>query len=128
MLTFIKNLFTHGRVIGNYEDVIITGPKGTQTVRAKIDTGAELSSLDSKLAEELGLLETDNVVERRGFKSGLGKQHRDVVRVKIELAGVKMQTVASVTDRSHMAFRALIGRHNLQGFLVRPDKSSYQHS
>lgn len=125
MFNFLAGIFARAQIINNFEDVTVIGPKGKETLRAKIDTGADLSSIDTETANQLGLLEPANVVERRSFKSGLGRQHRDMVKLQMIMRGRKMDTIVSVTDRSHMAFKMIVGRHNLQGFIVRPDRSVY---
>ena len=91
-------------------------------VDARIDSGALRSSIDKNLAEDSGLLIEDNILWRKrySYRSATGRQVRPVIALTIRLAGRKIKTSASVADRSKMATPMLIGRNDLQGFLVNP--------
>lgn len=106
------------RTIGLHEMVTIFGKSGKKTIKARIDTGATKSSIDTSLARELDL---GPVIRIAKVKSASGKQHRDIVLVNAELAGKKMQAEFTVTDRSHMTYSILIGQNILkQGFIIDP--------
>lgn len=91
-------------------------------ILAKIDTGALRSSIDEKLARELGLLEKDNILYYRKYRSSLGKGHRrPVIGLVIWLKEEKIITSANVTDRSHLRSKLLIGRRDLKGFAIRAE-------
>lgn len=92
------------------------------TVGARIDTGAVRSSVDRKLAEDLGLLVEDNILWKRryAYRSAAGKQSRPVIGLTLRIAGRKIKTSASVADRSRLTTPLLIGRNDLEGFLVSP--------
>jgi hypothetical protein len=105
--------------IGRYEEVEILGLNGkSETVEAKIDTGADISSLDIKLAQELGLMSDDNVLYESSFYNSLGRKQRKVVGVTYILAGRKIKSRISITDRSRMSKKMLIGWLDLKGFAV----------
>ncbi len=141
------------RVIGSVEKVKFVGKNGVEIeVEAKIDTGADSSAIDRKLAEELGYGDTlayfDTIAsplpatqeEGEKLREALKAQHlspehpdlRDIVfvyagngvsmRPKVGLTMVidKEEIAASptVVDRSHLQYRAIIGRRNLGSFLV----------
>lgn len=91
-------------------------------VLARIDTGAVRSSIDKKLADELGLLVKENILWKdRGYKSATGRETRPVVGIRYVIAGKKIKSSVSVTDRSKMSTRFLIGRNDMAGFLVNPN-------
>ena len=112
------------RVIGAYERVQILDSKGRKiSVLAKIDTGADLSSLDRKLADELGLLREDNIIFTRKYKSAIGKhQKRPVISLTFYLAGKKIETVADVVDRSSLRTKMLIGARDIKDFVINPSR------
>lgn len=105
---------------GVFEEVEVESFLGEkQTVRAKIDTGAFRTSIDEKLAKELGLLDPENILWQVGFRSALGREERKVVGISFWLKGKKIKTSASVSDRSSLKRAMIIGRRDLLGFAVR---------
>lgn len=92
------------------------GGKSVQ-VEAKLDTGAFRTSIDKKLAKELELPETGEVVH---VKSASGHSTRSLVKATVTLAGKKITTSASITDRSKMKYPIIVGRRDLGGFLIKP--------
>ncbi|NOY14890.1 MAG: hypothetical protein GXP43_01605 [bacterium] len=114
-------------IVHAIDEVVILGTKGKRIrIRAKIDTGAWRSSVDRELAESLGLLTPENIVGREVYRSALGKQERDWIKIKFYLGGRKITTVASVADRTGLNYRFLIGRLDLikYGFLIDPRPKS----
>ena len=111
------------KTIRALEQVKIYSSKGKKVkVLARVDTGALRSSIDRKLAEDLGLLAEDNILwsKRYAYRSAGGKQPRPVIGLTIRLGGRKIKTSASVANRSRLATPLLIGRYDLTGFLVDP--------
>lgn len=91
-------------------------------VPVKVDTGAFRSSIDSHLAEELGLLRPENILMTKHYESALGKTQRKVVGITFYLGGKKISSSASVADRTGLKRPMLIGRRDLRGFVVGFDK------
>lgn len=107
------------KTVGAFEEVEVIGHNGKrEVVRAKIDTGADGSSLDRVLAEELGLLESDNILYYDYFRNALGRKKREIVGVTFLMAGRKMKTQISIADRSRLRTKMLIGRRDLKQFAV----------
>ncbi len=110
------------KTIGVWERVkIISGNHRKVEILAKIDTGAWKTSIDKDLAKKLNLLENSNVLWVKLYQSSLGKEKRRVINLKFYLAGRKIDTIASVTNRAHLRTPMIIGRKDLKGFLVRAD-------
>jgi hypothetical protein len=109
------------KTIGAWETVKVrSADKKRVEIRAKIDTGAWRTSIDYSLARELGLLRPDNILWTKIYKSGLGKEERAVIDLTFYLAGRRINTIASVGKRTHLQAPMIIGRRDLQGFLVKP--------
>jgi len=111
--------------------IIKQGKHRVVEVRAKIDTGAFRSSIDRVLAEKLGLLQENRVLYYRHYRSSLGKHNdRPVVGAIFWLNGKKVVTAVNVADRGKLRTKFLLGRKDLEGFLISakreisPDPSS----
>ena len=99
-------------VVGVLETVEIAGKK----YRARIDTGAKLSSLDKKTARKLNLGKT---IRNAKVKSAHGISLRPVIRVKVKIKSRIITASFNLADRSHMKYKVLIGRNILRnGFLI----------
>lgn len=108
-------------IIENFERVEVrSNDKKRVPVEAMVDTGAYRSSIDETLARELGLVERDNVLWEGSYSSALGKQRRKVVGLTYYMKGKRIKTAVSVANRSKRRTKMLIGRLDLQGFLVNP--------
>ncbi len=110
------------KVLGVIEQVKVLGESSEKTVEAKLDTGAFRSSIDIKLAKELGINVSD---ERKVFvRSASGQTYRPLVNITFELAGKKIVSDASVVDRSHLRYLIIIGRKDLKGFMIDTERSA----
>lgn len=109
------------KTIGASEEIKVYGANGKAVkLKAKIDTGAWSSSIDRQLAKDLGLLAKNNILWYGRKISSLGEERRPFIGVKFVLAGRKIETKMSVSGRSKLSYKVLIGRADLQGFLVKP--------
>jgi hypothetical protein len=107
-------------VIGLTEKITLYGPKGKKEIIAKIDTGASKSSIDEKLAEEIGMTEK---IGSTIIKTAHGNRRRPVIKEILKIKGRTMQVKFTIADRKHMKYRALIGLNVLKrGFLIDPSK------
>jgi len=109
------------RTISAIEEITIRGAnKKRKKVHAKIDTGAWRTSISKDLAGELGLLEENNILWKKRFRSSLGAEERPVINLSFKLAGRRITTPASVAKRMALKYPVIIGRKNLKGLLVDP--------
>jgi len=72
------------------------------------------------LAKELGLLKRENILWTKTIKSSLGKEKRPIISLTFWLAGNKINTYAGVANRAHLRRPLIIGRRDLEGFLIKP--------
>lgn len=107
------------KTVAAYEEVEVHGLNGkNMIVKAKIDTGADGSSIDETLAHELGLTDNDNVLYYDYFRNALGRKRRKIVGVNFVMAGRRVKTQISIADRSRLRTKMLIGRRDLKQFAV----------
>ena len=121
--------------VGVVEDVVLK-PWGV-SFPARIDTGADLSSLDArdivvrndvavfKLGKRYGGVQIQlPVVEWRRIQTATGTEKRPVVEISICLGSKLFRTPVTLKDRSEMMYPFLVGRSALSGsFLVDPSRS-----
>ncbi len=89
-------------------------------IKARIDTGAKSSSIDRHLAQNLGIYHSTLITKIKGVRSAHGRSKREYVSLKFSVAGKLITSNASVADRSHLKYPLLIGRRDIQGFVVKP--------
>ncbi len=104
-------------VLGLIEKVKVTGRKKSVTLEALVDTGAAMTSLDSRVAKKIGV---GTPVRTMKVKAPAMKtvKRRPVVEVDIEIGGKKFRTHANLNDRSHMRYPMIIGRNVLRDHFV----------
>ena len=108
-------------VLGVVEKVKVIGENGEREVRAIVDTGARLNSLDKELARRIGMGKPIRTMKVKN-PSLKGYVRRPVVKVRIRIRGRIFNTEANIQDRSHMKFPVIVGRNLLTGrFLVDPE-------
>jgi hypothetical protein len=102
-------------VLGLLEKVKIS----SRTIKAKIDTGADRSSIDRELAKKLKL---GPIVDVQGVRSSHGRSVRPIIFTRVQLNGKFLKVKFNVTDRKRMRYKVLIGNNILKlgGFLVDP--------
>lgn len=104
--------------IGLIETVILENGK---KYKAKIDTGADSSSIDETVMDSLT---ERKVLSHKIIKSALGRVRRPTKLIQIELQGKKFEEKFTVSDRSDLKYKILIGQDILkkEGFLIDPLK------
>lgn len=144
------------QVVGIIEHITLLGKEGTENkLDAKLDTGADSTSIDRGLARKLGYGNVLKIFDQHVLKAGhaadmekqeladlremLKKAHADLVGavvvhsshgtsfrpaipLKFKLAGVTIETQATVMNREHLQYPMIIGKRDLKPFLVDPTK------
>lgn len=102
---------------------IMAGDKQKIEIEAKVDTGAWKTSIDKDLAEKLGILKASNILWTKVYKSSLGEEKRQVINLTFFLAGRKIETIANIASRKNLRTPLIIGRRDLDGFLIKPERN-----
>jgi hypothetical protein len=103
-------------ILGAREPVTIHGQTGTTEIAARIDTGAERSSLDRAVACEIG---AGPLTDERTFRFGSGNTTtRLVAEVTITLRGNTHDLAVSIADRSTLATDIRLGKDVLTDYLI----------
>ena len=108
-------------VLGLSESILVYGKNNNKKLRARIDTGATKSSIDTKIAAELGL---GPILKTKIVKSASGTSLRPMVNVSVEIGGKQLTGYFTIADRKKMKYAALIGQNILKkgNFLIDPRK------
>jgi hypothetical protein len=103
--------------------VSIAGPGGEETVKAKVDTGADRTTVDRELAAKLKLGPTGSKVRVKTL-GGRQNLERPLVDAAITLKGKTFKLRVGVEDRSQMRYRVIVGRDILRSghFLIDPSR------
>ena len=100
-------------VLGNIEVIKMKG----KLIKAKVDTGANKSSMNISLAKKLGL--TNDLWSIKKIKSANGQEYRPVVKSKIKIKNRTIPIKLTLTKRDHLSYEMLIGQDILKNrFLV----------
>lgn len=113
------------RIIGVIEEVTLRGPNGDIQVRAKVDTGATRTSLDTDLARRLGLGPVERRIRTRSAAAERPEE-RDVVKATLVIDSKVFETHLTVTDRKDMKYHVIVGMDVLRksNFLISPRKGA----
>ena len=103
--------------IGLTEEVVVRGTSGTKTVVAKSDSGASRTSIDIRLAADIGAGPIHTVSRVRSGSSKRSKT-RPIVDLVVGIGGDQHTVAANIEDRSHMNHRLLLGRDVLQNYTL----------
>lgn len=116
---------TKRKIIGVIEEVTLRGPNGDIQVRARIDTGAARTSMDTDLAKRLGLGPVERRVRTRAAAAERPEE-RDVVKATLVIDSKVFEAHAAVTDRQDMTYHLIVGMDVLRKseFLISPRKGA----
>ena len=108
-------------IIGLTAKIEIVGKGKSKILTARVDTGAEICSMDEHLAKGLNL---GPIEKMKKIKSAHGIKHRPVVRANVMISGRKFEKVRfTLADRKHLKYAVLVGQNILKhGFLIDPSK------
>lgn len=106
-------------VLGPTEEVTVGGTTGSESVLARVDTGAARTSVDVTLAATLGAGPITGVSHPRTDCDE--ELARPVVDLAVCVGDDAHVAAARVEDRSDRPHRLLLGRDVLQGYLVEPE-------
>ena len=108
-------------ILGLTEKVEIIGKEKSKKITARIDTGADICSIDKNLAKRL---ELGPVEKLKKIKSAHGIKKRPVIRAVLEIKKRKFKGIRfTLANRSHLKYKVLIGKNILKKeFLIDPSK------
>lgn len=124
----------HHTVIGWIEAIKIS-PAGEQVIQAKIDSGADNSSLHAIQIEYIekdqqtwvrfktieGISYETPLLKKTSIKMKNGKrQERPVIAASLCIGNRLNQISLNLVDRGHFTYSTLIGRSAISGFLIDP--------
>lgn len=107
-------------VIGAKEKVKLITPKGEVEIVAKIDTGADSTSIDINLVKSLDLK-----INKDGKKVVItpeGREERRTVDLYFILRNKEIHSLATVEDRTGLSTQMIIGINDLEGFMIDPSR------
>jgi alpha-L-glutamate ligase-like protein/uncharacterized protein (TIGR02421 family) len=96
------------QVVNVEENIELIFKSGTKKISAFLNTGLERTVIDKSYARLNGLLE--NGEDYNAEKSTL--------KIKFSLAGKRVQTIADLEDVKVDPYKIIIGRRDLEGFLI----------
>ena len=103
--------------VGYTEEIVISGTSGSKSVFAKSDTGATRTSIDTRLAADIGAGPIKSITRVKSGSSKTAKS-RPVVDVVVGVGGNQHTVTASIEDRSHMDYPVILGRDILENYRV----------
>jgi len=106
--------------IGIVEKVILYTPTGQHDVVATIDTGADSTSIDSELAQSLGLVPNEDLII---ITDARGNEQRNTVDLHFTLADREIYSVGTIANRSDLSTKMLIGTKDLHSFIIKPEET-----
>lgn len=88
-------------------------------VLAKIDTGEDYSQVDKKLAQELGLYSSEQVVDRITAEIDGRERLVEQIEVSFTIDGDWLSSRWLVLDLAEEKQLVVLGKEDLRGYLVR---------
>lgn len=112
------------QVVGINEKVTVFDKNQNKyQLMAKIDTGAYRTAIDKEIAETLGI--KDDIIKYKKVKAALGNEERPIIPLTFILSNLTTQSEVFISDRAELKYNMIIGRRDLQKFLVDPTKNVF---
>ncbi len=120
----LPNPFQEGdknRIIGVVEPITLRRGDNTdeEDILAAVNCGSDLSQIDKKFAQELGLYSSELVVDRVPAAIDGREKLVDQIEVVFTLEGEEKTSRWLVTDRTDEKQMIVLGKNDLRGFLVK---------
>lgn len=114
-------VYSEKKVVGLVEDVKIVGMRDQLLLKAKMDTGASRTSVDSRLAAKVGLGPIMSSVRIKSSTGGRSSR-RPLAQATVMIAGERFDVLVSIADRHRMKNPMIIGMDILGSgrFLIDP--------
>jgi hypothetical protein len=111
---------TDKSTLGLTTSCVLFGKKKKKEIIVRVDTGATKSSIDEKLAQEIGV---GPELKKTIVKSAHGTRQRSVIVVDIMIGGQMKNAEFTLADRAHLKYPVLIGQNVLKsGYMIDPSK------
>jgi len=109
------------KMIGVSEVITVLDSRGNKRqVMAKIDTGANRTSICESLAKKLHL--DTKVVARKKVRCATGRERRDIIPLSFIMDEQLIETKAFISHREDMKYDLIIGRRDLKRYLIDPTR------
>ncbi len=103
--------------LNRIENVVVKSDSKSVELEAKIDTGADRTSIDKSLVKKLGIKPLNKTKEVHSASGGT--KVRKLVKIKFLLKDEWRASVANIADRKHMTYKMIIGCNDLKNCLVK---------
>ncbi|OGD82957.1 hypothetical protein A3A54_01075 [Candidatus Curtissbacteria bacterium RIFCSPLOWO2_01_FULL_39_62] len=113
----VQNVNVAPTMLSVLEPTTFHGRDTEKTYEAKIDSGAFRTAVDWQVLKDLNI---EPLSEKIWIDSTNGRQQRPAVKLDFTLAGKRIKTTGTVTDRKHMNYPIIIGRKDMTGFVINP--------
>lgn len=106
-------------VAGFQERIWLHSPAGDVQISARLDSGSQFSSIDVRFARAIGL--EPNEGQKRTIETAGGAMELPTVSANLSLGTTEIVSSSTVADRSALTNRMLLGREDLDGYLIDPN-------
>lgn len=98
-------------IVGSVEEIELITSQGARKMMASIEPNQEQSELTYSLAQELGLLEKEKVLN-----------DNLCCKIEFKLLGKRLKTIVKITNKADINAQITVGKRDLRGFMIDPFK------